>query len=69
MTLVEKLVSAEVRPGNWDVPGLLHDAAVTIEVQEAFIRSLLNPEKLGRAVPAHVRDDAREALGRERVES
>lgn len=35
----------------------------------AFISSLLNPEENGLAVPAHVRDDARVALGRKRVES
>lgn len=36
---------------------------------ENFILSLLNPEELGLAVPAHVRDSAREALGRRRVET
>lgn len=35
---------------------------------ENFIKSLLNPEELGLAVPAHVRDSAREALGRPKVE-
>jgi hypothetical protein len=69
MHIVQKLVSAAVRPENWDMPGLLTDAASTIETQEAFIRSLLDPEQLGCAVPGRVRDDAREALGRERVES
>lgn len=34
-----------------------------------FIESFLNPEERGLAVPAHVRDDAREILGRKRVES
>jgi hypothetical protein len=35
----------------------------------AFLKRFLNPEELGFAVPAHVRDDVREILGRERVES
>lgn len=35
---------------------------------ENFIKSLLNPEELGLAVPAHVRDSAREALGMPKVE-
>lgn len=34
-----------------------------------FLRSFLNPEELGMAVPAHVRDDVREVLGMKRVES
>ena len=36
---------------------------------ENFIKSLLNPEELGLAVPAHVRDLARESLGQRRVET
>ena len=36
---------------------------------EQFVRSLLNPEELGYAVPAHVRDAARVALGMQAVES
>lgn len=36
---------------------------------EQFVRSLLNPEELGHAVPAHVRDAARVALGMQAVES
>ena len=36
---------------------------------ESFINRFLDPEDLGYAVDKHVRDDAREALGRERVET
>jgi len=36
---------------------------------ESFINRFLDPEDLGYAVNNYVRDDAREALGRERVES
>lgn len=35
----------------------------------AFLSRFLNPEELGLAVPAHVRDDVRVALGRRRVET
>ena len=35
---------------------------------ESFINRFLDPEDLGYAVNNYVRDDAREALGRERVE-
>ena len=34
-----------------------------------FVKSLLNPEELGMAVPAHVRDEARAILGRDTVEN
>jgi hypothetical protein len=45
------------------------DATATSEPRAAnFLRRLLNPEDLGYAVPAHVRDDVREVLGMERVE-
>lgn len=36
---------------------------------EQFVRSLLNPEERGYAVPSHVRDAARVALGMQAVES
>lgn len=36
---------------------------------ESFINRFLDPEDLGYVVNNYVRDDAREALGRERVES
>jgi len=36
---------------------------------ESFINRFLDPEDLGYAVNNYVRDDAREALGRERVET
>lgn len=35
----------------------------------AFALSLLNPEENGHAVPAHIRDEARKALGRRPVET
>jgi hypothetical protein len=68
MTIQEKLTSAAARPDSWDVPGLLTDAAVRINVHEAFLRRFLNPEDIGRAVPGHVRDEVREQLGMERCE-
>jgi len=40
-----------------------------IKRTESFINRFLDPEDLGYAVNNYVRDDAREALGRERVES
>jgi hypothetical protein len=40
-----------------------------IKRMESFINRFLDPEDLGYAVNNYVRDDAREALGRERVES
>lgn len=36
---------------------------------EEFLLRFLNPEDLGRAVPGHVRDEIRMALGRKPVES
>ena len=40
-----------------------------IEQLEAFVNRFLDPEDLGYAVNKCLRDDAREALGRSRVES
>ncbi len=40
-----------------------------MNAQTEFIKRLLNPEELGCAVPAHVRDEARIALGRAPVET
>jgi hypothetical protein len=40
-----------------------------IKRMESFINRFLDPEDLGYVVNNYVRDDAREALGRERVES
>ena len=40
-----------------------------IEQLEAFVNRFLDPEDLGYAVNKCFRDDAREALGRSRVES
>jgi hypothetical protein len=40
-----------------------------IKRMESFINRFLDPEDLGYAVNKCFRDDAREALGRERVES
>ena len=47
----------------------LESANERIKRTESFINRFLDPEDLGYAVNSHVRDDAREALGRERVES
>ncbi len=40
-----------------------------IKRMESFINRFLDPEDLGYVVNSHVRDDARESLGRERVEA
>jgi len=47
----------------------LESANERINRTESFINRFLDPEDLGYAVNNYVRDDAREALGRERVES
>lgn len=44
-------------------------AVPDVASHEAFLRRLLNPEDLGLAVTAEVRDCARECLGMPRVES
>lgn len=48
---------------------ILTDEPVKMSPMEKFVRSLLNPEELGHAVPAHVRDEARKVLGMEPCES
>jgi len=84
MKFTDALRGAAKSPDSWDVPGLLNDAADSIDHLRryvdalsnaeragnlaAFLRRFLNPEELGHAVPAHVRDDVREVLGMERVE-
>lgn len=45
------------------------EATPNYSALEAFARRLLDPEDLGLAVPAHVRDEARAALGMPKVES
>ena len=47
----------------------LNAANERINRMESFINRFLDPEDLGYVVNNYVRDDAREALGRERVES
>jgi hypothetical protein len=47
----------------------LESANERIARMESFINRFLDPEDLGYVVNNYVRDDAREALGRERVES
>ena len=47
----------------------LESANESIHRMESFINRFLDPEDLGYAVNNYVRDDAREALGRKRVES
>ena len=47
----------------------LDKANKRIKQLEAFVNRFLNPEDLGYAVNKCFRDDAREALGRNRVES
>ena len=47
----------------------LNEAKDRIKRLEAFVNRFLDPEDLGYAVNKCLRDDAREALGRSRVES
>jgi hypothetical protein len=47
----------------------LNEASERIKRTESFINRFLDPEDLRYVVNNYVRDDAREALGRERVES
>jgi len=47
----------------------LDAAKERIARMESFINRFLDPEDLGYVVNNYVRDDAREALGRERAES
>jgi len=78
-TSTETLIKAMriVSEGNDGVVSVaIAEAAQRLEEQqecikrtESFINRFLDPEDLGYAVNNYVRDDAREALGRERVES
>ena len=47
----------------------VHILEKRIQRLEAFVNRFLDPEDLGYAVNKCLRDDAREALGRSRVES
>jgi hypothetical protein len=51
-----------------EAPSMRGDVAAIVAMK-AFIERFLHPDDLGYAVSARVRDDAREALGRARVES
>ena len=78
-TSTETLIKAMriVSEGNDGVVSVaIAEAAQRLEEQqecikrmESFINRFLDPEDLGYTVNNYVRDDAREALGRERVES
>jgi len=59
---------AAVRQEADPVPSTRGDVA-TIMALKAFAERFLAYDDLGQCVPAAVRDDAREALGRSRVES
>lgn len=61
--LAMELLTASTRRGAHVVYDTEHSPAV------ALLHDLLSPEGLGFAVTAEVRDRAREALGRKRVES
>lgn len=58
-------LESAVQRGELIIGSLLHQR----ERLESFLRSFLNPEERGHAVPAHVRDDVRELLGMKRVET
>ena len=79
MSLEEQLRNdaQSLREVGWFNRAIMMDAAANeiqklnerIKRMESFINRFLDPEDLGYAVNNYVRDDAREALGRERVES
>ncbi len=58
-------IEHELIATQWD----LKVAKDRIKRLEAFVNRFLDPEDLGYAVNKCLRDDAREALGRSRVES
>jgi hypothetical protein len=58
-------IEHELIATQWD----LKVAKDHIKRLEAFVNRFLDPEDLGYAVNKCLRDDAREALGRSRVES
>ena len=79
MSLEEQLRNdaQSLREVGWFNRAIMMDSAANeiqklnerIKRMESFINRFLDPEDLGYAVNNYVRDDAREALGRERVES
>jgi hypothetical protein len=54
---------------NTNLREKIHEMTVSLMRMERFINRFFDPEDLGYTVGPSVRDDAREALGRERVES
>ena len=58
-------IEHELISTQWD----LKVAKDRIKRLEAFVNRFLDPEDLGYAINKCLRDDAREALGRSRVES
>lgn len=67
--LAKSLRDAAKSPDQWDVRGLMNDAANLLDSSVNFLRRFLNPEELGFAVTPYVRDEVRAMLGMKRVES
>jgi hypothetical protein len=59
----------ETEKENTNLREKIHEMTVSLMRMERFINRFFDPEDLGYWVGPFVRDDAREALGRERVES
>jgi hypothetical protein len=59
----------ETEKENTNLREKIHEMTVSLMRMERFINRFFDPEDLGYTVGPSVRDDAREALGRERVES
>lgn len=51
-----------------EIVDLLNSMADELIIKRQFLQRLLNPEDMGRAVTAYVRNEAREVLGMPRVE-
>lgn len=66
--LAKSLRDAATSPDQWDVRGLMNDAADLLDSSKNFLRRFLNPEDLGYAVTGYARDEVRAMLGMKKVE-
>lgn len=62
-------MDCEAGKENANLREQIREMTVFLLRMENFINRFFDPEDLGYTVSSSVRDDAREALGRERVES
>ena len=69
ISLQHELMTTAEKRGVDKAKEELNEAKDRIKRLEAFVNRFLDPEDLGYAVNKCLRDDAREALGRSRVES